>query len=509
MSDGDVEYVDVVVVGAGISGIDAASHLSSEAPGKSFVVLDSNDGIGGTWWTHRYPGARSDTDLFTYSYGFKPWTGAPIAQRDLILGYLEDAIDEAGFRSRLRLGRRVVSADWSSAENLWTIVTERGESNERETFRTPFLWMCQGYYRHSVPHQPTWEGMAEFGGEIIHPQHWPEDLQMQGKHFAVVGSGATAATLVPALAREGATVTMLQRSPAYFVPFRNTNETADKLRSLGIPDAWIHEICRREALQFSKARMDRALADPETARKALLDGVREQIGDELVEQHFTPRYAPFTQRPIIIPDNDFFNEMKAGRVSIVTDTIDRFNDSGILTTSGQQVDADVIVTATGFEMAMLGDAIVSVDGKPAEFEKTITYLGMMFTGIPNFVWTMSHYNASWTMRADLVSAFAVRLLNHMEQRGHTRVDVVPKEEDLAADRGEWIDTAKWSPGYWVRGLPLMPKTLGKSPWYVSNDIFTDFVELPAVNLDDPEFVYNDPTITGNATLAHATADIGS
>jgi cation diffusion facilitator CzcD-associated flavoprotein CzcO len=504
MSGGDAEYVDVVIVGAGISGIDAAHHLSTHASGKSFVVLDSNAGIGGTWWTHRYPGARSDTDLYTYSFGFKPWTGAPIAQRELILQYLEDAIDEAGFRSALRLSQRVVSADWSSAENLWTIVTERSDSNERETYRTPFLWMCQGYYRHAVPHQPVWEGMDEFAGEIVHPQHWPENIQIAGKHFVVIGSGATAATLVPALAREGATVTMLQRSPSYFVPFRNTNETADNLRSLNIPDKWIHEICRREGMRFTKTRMDRALADPETATKELLDAVRAQVGDELVDRHFTPRYAPFTQRPIIIPDNDFFKEMKNGRVSIVTDTIERFNRAGILTTSGQQVTADVIVTATGFNMTMLGDAFVSVDGKPVEFEKTITYLGMLFTGIPNFVWTMGHYNASWTMRADLVSAYTVRLLNHMEQHGFTRVDVVPAEEDLAADRGEWIDTAKWNPGYWARGLPLMPKTLGKSPWYVSNNIYTDFVELPAVNLEDPEFVYDDPTITAAATPAHAT-----
>ncbi|QJU54780.1 NAD(P)/FAD-dependent oxidoreductase [Herbiconiux sp. KACC 21604] len=488
-SSSETLHVDVIVVGAGISGIGAAHHLAADTD-RDFIVLDSNSGVGGTWWTHRYPGARSDSDLFQYGFGFKPWTGAPIARRDEILAYLNEAVDEAGFREALRLGHEVISAEWSSADTVWAVRTRLIATGEIVVFTCTFLWMCQGYYRHSTPNQPIWEGMDDFRGEIVHPQHWPPELAIADREFVVVGSGATAATIVPALAREGAHVTMLQRSPTYFIPIPNVSATAEKLRALDIPAEWIHEICRREGLAAFYAQRQWAVAHPDEAREALLRGVRDLVGEETTREHFTPRYAPMTQRPVIVPDGDFFAQMNEGRVGVVTEAIERFVPEGILTVSGRLVEADVVVTATGFDMNVLGDVRFVIDGEDLRFHESITYLGMLFTGVPNMVWTMSHYNAPWTLRADLVSQFVVRLLNHMREQRYERVDVAPAEEESAAELREWIDTAVWSPGYWLRGLPLMPKNLGRAPWYVSNDIMTDLVEIPAVDLEATEFRYS-------------------
>ncbi len=476
---------DVLVVGAGISGIGAAYHLSTQRPGTSFVVLESKDTFGGTWVTHRYPGIRSDSDLYTFGYRFKPWMGKPIATADEILRYLGEVIDENGLAGRIRYRHAIERASWSEARRLWTVSVHRLDTGERLELSARFLWMCQGYYRHEGGHTPSWPGMADFRGRIVHPQDWPEDLDLAGRRVVVIGSGATAATLVPAIAGRCAHVTMLQRSPTWFITGRNANALADTLRELDVPPEWTHEIVRRKILFDQKNLQRRAQEDPDGLARDLLANVRAHVGPDVdVETHFTPRYRPWRQRIAFVPDGDLFAAVRAGTASVVTDGIERFVAGGIALRSGAVLEADVIVTATGFELSVMGDIPFDVDGRPVDFAETLGWRGLMFTGVPNMAWVFGYFRASWTLRVDIVADFVCRLLAHMDATGATRVEPRLREADLGMPRLPWVEPENFNPGYLQRGMARLPKQGARDPWRHTQDFAVDREALPAAPLDD-------------------------
>ncbi len=486
------EHFDVVVVGAGISGIGAAYHLTDRRPGTSFVVLESQDGFGGTWRTHTYPGIRSDSDLYTFGYGFKPWTGPPIATGEQIMRYLGEVIDENDLGRHIRYGHVISSASWSTDDRRWTIVATRTDTDETLTFTAGFLWMCQGYYRHDKGYTPEWPGMEDFEGPIVHPQTWPEDLDYTDKRVVVIGSGATAATLIPAMAPACEHITMLQRSPTYFATGRNANELADQLRDLEIPDEWTHEIVRRQILKNQALITQMSVEAPELVREELFKGIRAILGEDYdLEPHFTPRYRPWQQRIAFVPDGDLFEGIRSGKASVVTDRIDRFTAKGILLESGETLEADVIITATGFELSVLGGIAFSVDGEPVDFAETIGYHGMMFTGVPNMAWVFGYFRASWTLRADLIAGFVCRLLDHMDDLGASMVtpELRPGDTDMALL--PWVDPEDFNPGYLARSLHLMPRQGDRAPWRFTQDYWTEKDELPVIDLDDGSLQYRE------------------
>ncbi len=484
------EHFDVLIVGAGISGVGGAYHLLHQRPGARFVILEALDSFGGTWWMHRYPGIRSDSDLHTFGYRFKPWRGTPIATAEEILRYMGEVIEENGIAQHIRYNHRISAARWSRADNLWTIEATNTETGEAKRFTAGFLWMCQGYYRHAEGYTPEWPGMERYQGRIVHPQTWPEDLDYKGKHVLVIGSGATAATLIPAIAGDCAHVTMLQRSPTYFIPGRNRNDLAETLRELQIDETWIHEIVRRKILHDQALFTKRAQEEPEAVKRELLGMVRAYLGDEFdMETHFTPHYRPWQQRLAFVPDGDIFKGIRSGKASVVTDEVDTFTEQGIRTKSGQELEADIIITATGFNMSVLGDIGFEIDGKPMNFADTITYRGMMFTGIPNMLWVFGYFRASWTLRADLLADFVCRLLAHMEQKGAKRVEVRLRPEDAGMTLLPWIDPDNFNPGYLMRAMELLPKRGDKREWQHTQDYWREKDEIPAIDLDGPEFVY--------------------
>lgn len=487
---GAVEHVDVLIVGAGISGIGAAYHVHTELAGRTFLVLDALDHFGGTWWTHRYPGVRSDSDLFTFGYRFKPWKGAPLASAEEILKYLGEVIDENDLGERIRYRRRVSAASWSTEERRWTVQVTDLETGAVSRLTCGFLWMCQGYYRHEQGYTPEWEGFEDYRGRVVHPQQWPDDLDLSGRRVVVIGSGATAATLIPAIAGECGHVTMLQRSPTFFFVRPNSNELADTLRSLDIPDEWTHEIVRRKVLQDGEAITKLSFEAPELLREFLLDTIRPHLPEGFdIDRHFNPRYRPWQQRVAVLPDGDLFRCIREGSVSVVTDHIKRFTETGIVLQSGEVLEADVVITATGFDLAVLGDMAVSVDGRPVVFGDTVTWRGVMFTGLPNLAYVFGYFRASWTLRADLISGLVCRLLQHMDEQGATMVVPTLREEDAGMPLGPWVDPENFNPGYLMRSLHLMPKQGDRDPWRLLYDYAEEKDVLPGVDLDDGTLVY--------------------
>ena len=484
------EHFDVLIVGAGISGVGGAYHLTQQCPGTSFVVLEAQDSYGGTWWTHRYPGIRSDSDLHTFGYRFKPWTSAPIATAAEILAYMGEVIAENDLGRHIRYHHKITTASWSSAENLWTIEATRADTGEACRFTTNFLWMCQGYYNHTQPYTPHWDGMDSFKGTIVHPQTWPETLEYADKKVVVIGSGATAATLVPAIANACTHVTMLQRSPTYFRTGRNTIPLAEELRALQIEETWIHEIVRRKILFEQDVFTRRSFNEPEVVRQELLGAVRAQLGDSYdIDPHFTPSYRPWRQRIAFVPDADLFKGIASGKASVVTDEIERFTETGLQLKSGKSLQADIIVTATGFNLNVLGDIAFTIDGEPLIFSDTVTYRGMMFTGVPNMAWVFGYFRASWTLRADLVGDFVCRLLQHMKRKGVHRVTPTLRPEDKDMPLLPWIDPENFNPGYIMRGMHMLPKRGDKPEWQHTQDYWAEKDEFPAIDLDGPTFVY--------------------
>ena len=487
-----VEDFDVLIVGAGISGIGAAYHLQQQCPDKRYVILESQAGFGGTWRTHRYPGIRSDSDLFTFGYGFKPWMGKPIATAGEILSYMGEVIEENQLAQHIRYQHAISTAAWDSGAQRWLITATNQATGEAVQIRAKFLWMCQGYYRHSEGYTPEWPGMANFKGTVVHPQTWPEGMDLTGKQVVVIGSGATAATLIPSIAGQCAHVTMLQRSPTFFITGRNANELADTLRQLDIPSEWTHEIVRRKVLFDQAAFVKRCVAEPEAVRKDLLMGVRAALGpgnEALVDQHFNPRYRPWQQRIAFVPDGDLFKAVREGHASVVTDEIETFTVDGIQLKGGNTLKADVVVTATGFNLNVLGDIQFTVDGQALDFANTVTWRGAMFTGVPNMAWVFGYLRASWTLRADMMGDFVCRLLQQMDQQGAQVVVPALRPQDQGMAMKPWIEADNFNSGYMNRGVGLMPRQGSHAPWLHSQDYAAEKLELPVADLADGSLVY--------------------
>ncbi len=480
-----VTYTDVLIIGAGISGIGAAYHLQQQCPDKTYQILDAQPAIGGTWTTHIYPGIRSDSDFFTFGYRFKAWTGAPIATAAQILSYLREVIDDNGIQRHIRHQHTVLSADWHSAQQRWTLQVRDGTTNQVKSYSCNFLWMCQGYYRHGKGYTPEWPGMADFAGQVVHPQTWPADLAYKGKRVVVIGSGATAATLVPAIAPDCEHVTMLQRSPTYFRTAANANELADTLRALEIPQEWIHEIVRRKVLFDQSAFTKRAMQEPDAVKRELVENVRSYLGADFdVEKHFSPHYRPWQQRLAFIPDADLFRAVAAGKASVMTDAIDCFTANGIKLKSGVELPADIIVTATGFHLSSPGEIPFTLDGKPVDFHQTVIYRGTMFSGVPNMAWMFGYLRASWTLRVDLLGDYICRMLNDMGQQGSGVVTPTLRSGDSNMPLKPWVEPENFNAGYMVRSLQKMPQQIGIQPWKLETDYFVERELLPRADLHD-------------------------
>ncbi len=484
-----VSHFDVLIVGAGISGIDTAYHLRQQCPEKSFALLESQESFGGTWLTHKFPGIRSDSDLFTFGFKWKPWTGVPIATAEEILNYLGEAIEEQQISEHIHYRHQVKSASWSGDDNQWTLEVVCNDG-EQQRFTCNFLWMCQGYYQHSEGYTPDFPGIERFTGRIVHPQTWPDDLDYKNKRVIVIGSGATAATIVPAMAGDCEHVTMLQRSPTYFYARPKNDEVIDLLRKLDIPKEWIHEIARRKVLhdQFETTR--RSFEEPESLQNELLGAARAYLGDDFdIKKHFTPNYRVWRQRLAVIPDGDLYKCIRSGKASVVTDQIDSFTENGIALKSGETLDADIIVTATGFNMSAMGGIPFSVDGQHVDFSKCWGHRGILFSGVPNMAWVFGYLRTSWTMRADLVSVFVCRLLKHLEEKGASVVTPQLREEDKDMSARPFIESENFNAGYVMRKIHLMPKQGDREPWVFSQDYFQERDTIPAADLEDGTLIY--------------------
>jgi monooxygenase len=487
----DVEHVDVLVVGAGVSGIDAAYHLRERFPDRSFVVLDAQDDRGGTWWTHRYPGVRSDSDLFTYGYRFKPWRGPSIAAGQEILAYLDEVVAENDLARYIRCGHRVTAAGWSTEDRRWTVDVVRVDTGERLRFTTDFLWMCQGYYNHSKPYQPSWAGMDRFEGVVVHPQQWPEDLDHAGKRVVVIGSGSTAATLIPAIAAEAEHVTMLQRSPTYFFAPPTTHELAVTLRALDVPEDWTHEILRRAYIAQTDELARLSHEAPDELHTFLIESMRPLLPEGFdVEKHLTPRYRPWQQRIAFVPDGDLFAALREGKASIVTDTIETFTETGVRVSSGEEIPADIVVTATGFDLSVFGDVAFTVDGEPVDFPERVTWRGAMVTGVPNMAYVFGYFRYSWTLRADLVSDLVCRLLDHMREKDATMVVPELRPQDAGMQRRPWSDPENFNAGYVMRSQHVLFKQGDREPWTHMLEYEQERDILPTADLDDGSLLFS-------------------
>ncbi|MBF2755328.1 MAG: NAD(P)/FAD-dependent oxidoreductase [Gammaproteobacteria bacterium AqS3] len=483
------EHFDVVLVGAGISGLGFGHHLREQCPSKRFVILEAMETFGGTWTTHQYPGIRSDSDLYTFGYRFKPWTGDPIAEGHLILNYLGEVIEESNLAENIRYRHKIVAAKWSSQRQVWTLDVERPGSGSRLRITCNFFVWTGGYYEHSRGYTPDWPGFSDYRGEVIHPQTWPEDVDLAGKNVIVIGSGATAATLIPNIAGECRHLTMLQRSPTYFWTSENRNELADRLRPLDIPESWIHEIVRRDLLKTQRETQQVAALYPEETRQGLLAELEKLIGPEMLREHFTPSYRPWQQRLAFAPDADLFKAINRGDVSVVTDHIERFTQTGIELRSGRALDADVVITATGFNMLFSGNIAWEVDGKRVRLSDTFTYRGLMLSEVPNYMLMFGYFRTSWTMRVDLVADYFCRLLKHIDAIGASSVRPRLRPQDGGMQSHPWISEEEFNPGYIRRNVERLPRSGDREPWNFSPDYYVEREQMPHYALDEDALVY--------------------
>lgn len=478
------EHFDVVVVGAGLSGIGAGWHLQDRCPDRSYVILEGRERLGGTWDLFRYPGIRSDSDMYTLGFSFKPWTDAKaIADGPTILAYLEETAREYGIDKHIRYGIRVESAAWSTEHARWEVVARRGDQVQH--FTCNFLYMCTGYYNYARGYTPEFAGVGDFEGEIVHPQFWTSDVNYAGKRVVVIGSGATAVTLVPELAKQAAHVTMLQRSPTYVVSRPAEDKLANRLRRL-LPATVAYGLTRWKNVLLQQFFYRLARNKPERAKQHLVQMVREELGPDYdVETHFTPRYNPWDQRICLVPDADMFAAIRDGTAEVVTDHIDRFVPRGIQLKSGKLLEADLVVTATGLELQMVSDIQLSVDGAPVELSKAMTYKGMMLSDVPNMALCFGYTNASWTLKADLTSAYVCRLLNAMKKRGLRQV--TPRLE-APVEEHPFLD---FTSGYVQRAMERFPKQGARKPWRLNQNYARDLMALRFGGIDE-EMEFSNP-----------------
>jgi len=462
-----IEHFDVVVVGAGLSGIGAGYHLQTMSPDRTYVILEGRDDIGGTWDLFRYPGVRSDSDMHTLGYSFKPWTAAKsIADGPSILEYVKETSRDYGIDSHIRFRHLVESAEWSSADAHWTVEArikdEGGAPGNRVTFTCGFLFMCSGYYSYKGGYTPEFAGIEQYQGQLVHPQQWPEDLDYAGKRVVVIGSGATAMTLVPAMAEQAGHITMVQRSPTYVVSRPDQDAIANRLRKV-LPDTWAYSATRWKNVALQQFLYKRTRTQPAKVKAQLLKLVRKHLGPDYdVDKHFTPKYNPWDQRMCLVPNADLFTAINSGKASVVTDTIATFTPTGIRLGSGEQLEADIIITATGLQMVTLGEMSFSIDGEPLDFSKTWTYKGFAYSDVPNMASSFGYINASWTLRADLICSYVCRLLNHMRDTGTQQCTPRLRESDRSMPERPWI--VDFSSGYMQRTMHKFPRQGDREPW---------------------------------------------
>jgi len=464
MTSPTVQHFDVVIVGAGISGIGAGYHLQQDCPDRDYVILEGRDDLGGTWDLFRYPGVRSDSDMHTLGYSFKPWTEAKaIADGPSILTYVRETPVEFGIDQKMRFQHMVTDASWSSETSTWTVTAQVGAEGDKQTvaYTCNYLFMCSGYYSYKGGYEPEFPGRTDFAGPIVHPQKWPEDLDYEGKRVVVIGSGATAMTLVPAMATTASHVTMLQRSPTYVVSRPAVDPIANGLRKV-LPDSTAYGITRWQNATLGEFFYKQTRTKPDKMREKLIKLAKKELGDETVAEHFTPEYNPWDQRLCLIPDSDLYNSINNGDASVVTAEIDTFTATGILLTNGEHIDADIIVTATGLQLVTIGDMDFAVDGQPVDFSKTWTYKGIAYSDVPNMASSFGYINASWTLRADITCQWVCRLLNHMTESGMTQATPRLRPEDADMPERPFIDD--FSAGYMARMMPLLPRQGDREPW---------------------------------------------
>ncbi len=482
------DHVDVLIVGAGLSGIGAAYHLQERCPGKSYAILEAREAIGGTWDLFRYPGIRSDSDMHTLGYRFRPWTDSKsIAEGPKILRYIRDTAREGGIDRRIRFNHRVVAAAWSSAEARWTVEAERTETGETVTLTCDFLFVNSGYYRYDEGYTPEFPGIDRFGGRVIHPQHWPEDLDYVGKRVVVIGSGATAMTLVPAMAEDAAQVTMLQRSPTYVVSMPGEDGIAIGLRRF-LPDKAVYAIVRWKNVFLQGVSYRLSRKRPELMKKLLRKGVIKALPPGYdVDTHFKPRYNPWDQRLCLVPDADLFRALGDGSAEIVTDRIETFTEGGIELESGRELEADIVITATGLNLLFLGGMRITIDGEEPDIARALTYKGMMLNDLPNFAYTLGYTNASWTLKADLTSEYICRLLNHMDAAGYRICQ--PQVTDSSVTEEPLLD---FNSGYVLRSLDHLPKQGSKEPWKLRQNYPVDLRMLRHGPIADGTMRFSSP-----------------
>ncbi len=469
----DIEHLDVLIVGAGLSGIGAAWHLQHKCAGKSYAIVEAREASGGTWDLFRYPGVRSDSDMYTLGYSFRPWREAKaIADGPSILSYIREVARDHGIDQRIRYGHRVVAASWSTPAARWTLDIEQGAERRRTTITCAFLWMCSGYYAYAAGYMPEFPGVERFKGRIVHPQKWTEDIDYTGKKVVVIGSGATAVTLAPAMASEAAHVTMLQRSPTYVVAQPAEDPIANLMRRC-LPIGLAHGLSRWKNVLLGMFFYQLCKRRPGRAKALILKGVRHHLGPDYdIERHFTPRHNPWDQRLCLVPDADLFRAIRREQVSVVTDEIETFTETGIRLKSAGDLEADLIVSATGLALQLLGGMTVAVDGKTLNPADALAYKGMMYSDVPNFAVVSGYTNASWTLKADLVSEYVCRLLNYMQKNGFSQC--TPRNDDPAMERLPWVD---FSSGYIQRAIDDFPKQGSRRPWRLHQNYALDLMSL--------------------------------
>jgi cation diffusion facilitator CzcD-associated flavoprotein CzcO len=480
------EHVDVLVVGAGISGISAGYHLQTECPGRTYAILEARPQLGGTWDLFRYPGIRSDSDMYTLGFVFKPWTDAKaIADGPSILKYLNETVREFGIYKHIRYNRRVKAARWHTEDAQWTVDVEENGNIRQMTCN--FLFMCSGYYNYDAGYTPEFAGTDSFNGRIVHPQKWTPDIDYTGKRVVVIGSGATAITLVPEMAKLATHVTMLQRSPTYVISRPAEDAFANFLRRI-LPSKLAYSITRWRNVLLGLYVYNLFRSKPQWAKKHLLKLVREEMGPNYdINTHFTPRYNPWEQRLCLVPDSDLFQALKSDKASIETDHIDRFVPEGILLKSGKTLEADIVVTATGLDLQILGNMQMTVDDKPINFSEHIGYRGMMLNDIPNLALAFGYTNASWTLKADLTCSYVCRLLNHMKNTGQRQATPRLQGTDMAQEN--WVD---FSSGYFARSLHKFPKQGSRTPWKLHQNYLKDIKLLKRDPLEDGALQFSNP-----------------
>jgi cation diffusion facilitator CzcD-associated flavoprotein CzcO len=476
------EHVDVLIVGAGISGIGAGCHLTRECPDKSFVILERRSAMGGTWDLFRYPGIRSDSDMYSFAYHFRPWHDTKIlADGPKIKKYVEDTADEYGVTEKIRFRRKALRASWSSTQNLWTVEATNEQTGDTERYTARYLIGATGYYNYDDGFRPEFPGEKSFQGTIVHPQFWPEDLDYTGKNVVIIGSGATAITLVPAMAGKAKHVTMLQRTPTYVVALPSVDPVAKNMYRAKVPSGVVYRLGRARNIAIQRGFYQLTRSQPDVARRLVLGWIRSQTRGKVDMKHFTPPYNPWDQRICVAPSGDLFKELRRGRASVVTDHIATFTATGIKLKSGDEIPADIIVTATGLQLQMVGGVQVEVDGEPVRTHDRVLYKGVMMEGVPNALIVLGYTNASWTLKADLAAEWFCRLLKHMDAKGYARVVANAEPADHAEQS---VMGAALQSGYIKRAEAIMPRQGTRKPWKVLNDYVRDAPMLRRGRIDD-------------------------